>query len=417
MSSAVRERGTRSGLARVWLATPWWAAVLVVYGLSRVWGWAVFTAVGRQQGPGPWGDGALGYLDFVSTWDSDWYERIFQGGYPSVIPRDALGFAQENPWAFYPVHPFLVRGLDALTGTGWALTAATVSLLAGFGAALVLYRIFDAVPALREPRWANGVAQAPLWAVAVFAFNPVAPVLQTPYAEALHLLLLHLAILSVVRGRALWTGVFAVVMALTRPTGVAFAAALGVWWLWRGVVAVRRGERTWYRCVDRWFVVTVVAGAAALSWPAIAWAVTGEPTAYTDTETAWRGGSHVVPLVPWFERGLSLFGPVAGILAPVVLVAAVVLVLRSRVVEQALPFFARVWVAAYGCYLLVVLHPQSSTFRLLLPWAVLAGPLVHVSRSRAYRALLVITGAILQVVWVGWLWHWKQLPGGGDYPP
>lgn len=408
--------GIAAQLQRAWAVTPWWLAVLLVYGLSRAWGWIVFTVVGRQQGPGPWGDGALSYLQFVDIWDSDWYHRIFSEGYPAQIPRDVFGHAEQNQWAFYPVHPFLVRGIDAVTGSGWALTAATVSLLAGFGAALVLYKIFDAVPALRGSRWANGVGKAPLWAVAVVAFNPVAPVLQTPYSEALHLLFLSLAILAVVRDRALLAAVFTVIMALTRPTGVAFAAALGVWWLWRSVVSVRCGERAWYQCADRWLVVVLIACAAALSWPAIAWAVTGEFTAYTETETAWRADNRVIPILPWVDRGVNLFGPV-GVVAPVVLVVAVVLMLRSRVVKESLPFFVRVWIAAYGVYLLLVLHPQSSTFRLLLPWALLAGPLVHVSESKAYRTLLIITGAILQLVWVGWLWHWKQLPGGGDYPP
>ena len=359
----------------------------------------------------------MGYLEFVDIWDSDWYRRIFSEGYPAQIPRDVLGHAEQNQWAFYPLQPFLVRGIDTVTGTGWALTASTVSLLAGFGAALVLYRIFDRVPALRGTRWANDIGKAPLWAVAVFAFNPVAPVLQTPYAEALHLLFLCLAVLSVLQHRALVTVLFTVLMAFTRPTGVAFAAALGVWWLWRSVVSVRRRKRRWYHCADRWLVVALIACAAALSWPAIAWAVTGELTAYTETETAWRGDNRVIPVLPWVDRGVHLFGPVAGVLAPVVLVAAVVLVLRTRVVKESLPFFTRVWIAAYGIYLLLVLHPQSSTFRLLLPWVLLAGPLVHVSDSKAYRVLLVITGAILQFVWVGWLWHWKQLPGGGDYPP
>lgn len=406
---------TRTALA--WNSTPWWLAVVLVYGLSRVWGWIVFTVVGRQQGPGPWSDGAMGYLEFVDIWDSDWYRRIFSEGYPAQVPRDIFGHAEQNQWAFYPLQPLLVRGIDAITGTGWALTASTVSLLAGFGAALVLYRIFDRVPAMRESRWSNDLGKAPLWAVGVFAFNPVAPVLQTPYSEALHLLLLSLAVLSVLRGQALATVIFTVLMALTRPTGVAFAAALGVWWLWRSVVSVRRRERTWYRCADRWLAVALTACAAALSWPVIAWAATGELTAYTETETAWRGDNRVIPVLPWVDRGVHLFGPVAGVLAPLILVVAVVLVLRTRVVKEALPFFARVWIAAYGVYLLLVLHPQSSTFRLLLPWALLAGPLVHVSESKAYRVLLIITGAILQFVWVGWLWHWKQLPGGGDYPP
>lgn len=412
-----RRARAAAALGAAWALTPWWWAVVLVYGASRIWGWLVFTTVGRQQGPGPWGDGPLDYLRFIDTWDSDWYHRIAVDGYPAAVPRDAFGHAQENQWAFYPLHPLLVRAVDAVTGAGWAVTASTVSLLAGFGAALVLYKIFDGVAALREPRLRNGVGRAGLWAVAVFAFAPVAPVLQTPYAEALNLLWLCLAVLCVVRGRALPAALFTVLAALTRPTGVAFAAALGVWWLWRSAAAVRRRQRKWYACADRWLALAVLACAAALAWPAIAWAVTGERSAYTDTETAWRGDDRVIPVLPWIDRATDLFGPVGGPLALVALGAGAVALLRSRVVREALPRFARVWLAAYGGYLLVVLHPQSSTFRLLLPWAFLAGPLVHVSRSRAYRVALVVFGAVLQLVWVGWLWHWKQLPGGGDYPP
>lgn len=396
---------------------PWWLAVVLVYGLSRLWGWAVFATVGGQQGPGPWGDGVLCYLDFVNTWDADWYHRIFSEGYPSTLPVDTLGTVVENQWAFYPVYPLLVRGITGLTGTGWAGTAATVSLVAGFGAALVLYRLFCCAPVMAGPRTPGGVSRPALWAVAVFAFNPVAPVLQTPYAESLSLLFLCGAILCVVRDRPVWAVVLIAAQALTRPTGVALAAALGVWWLWRSVRDVRDRRRPWYRCADRWLAVALFACAAALAWPAVAWAVTGEPGAYTATEAAWRGSRTVVPVLPWFQEASTLFGPVGGLVAPVVLVAGAVLLLRSAPVRRALPFFVRVWLAAYGVYLLLVLNPQTSTFRLLLPWAPAAAALVHVSESRAYRVLLVIAGAVLQLVWVGWLWHWKQLPGGGDYPP
>lgn len=409
---------SRAGrMRRLWAAAPWWLAVLVVYGVSRVWGWAVFTVVGAQQGPGPWGNGALGYLDFVNTWDADWYHTIFREGYPFQVPRDSLGTVSENAWAFYPVFPLLVRVIDALTGTGWAVTAATVSLVAGFGAALVFYRLVCQAPVMAGPCTPGGVSRPALWAVAVFAFNPVAPVLQTPYAEALSMLFLLSAMLCVVRDRPVWVTVFVVAQALTRPTGVALAAALGVWWLWRSVGDVLARRRAWYRCLDRWLVVALIACAAALAWPAIAWVVTREPMAYTETEAAWRGSQHVIPVLPWFHEATDLLGPIAGLVAPVVLVAAVVMLLRSDTVKRALPLFVRVWIAAYGCYLLLVLNPQSSTFRLLLPWAPLAAALVHVSDSRAYRVLLVIFGAVLQIVWVGWLWHWKQLPGGGDYPP
>ncbi|RKQ37188.1 hypothetical protein C1C97_003870 [Kocuria tytonis] len=408
---------TRERVVGLWSRAPWWLAVLAVYGLSRLWGWGVFSVVGAHQGPGPWGSGPLRYLDFTATWDSDWYRTIFREGYPSQLPTDSLGTVQENPWAFYPVFPMLVRGIAEATGTGWAGTAATVSLLAGCGAALVLYRLTCTVPVMAAPRTPAGASVPALWTVAVFAFNPVAPVLQTPYAEALSLLLLLSAILCVVRERPVWAAVFVVLQALTRPTGVALGAALGVWWLWCAVRDVRARRRPWYRCLDRWLAVALLACAAALAWPAIAWAVTGDPGAYTRTEAVWRGSSSVVPVLPWFHQATALFGPVGGLVAPVVLVVVVVLVLRARPVREALPFFVRVWLAAYGCYLLLVLNPQTSTFRLLLPWAPLAAALVRVSDSRAYRVLLVLTGAVLQLVWVGWLWHWKQLPGGGDYPP
>lgn len=388
-------------------ALPWWAHALLVWAASRAWGWAVYTTVGRRQGPGPWGDGALGYLAFAGTWDSDWYERIAEEGYPATVPRDASGRAEENAWAFYPVFPLLVRAVMALTGGGWDATAAAVSLLAGFGAAVLVLRLFRC---LAEP----GTA---LWGLAFVAFAPVAPVLQVPYAESLHLLLLAAALLLVLRGRHLAAAPVVLLMCLARPAGVPFAAALGLTWLVRTVRRARAGRLRRARdAVDGLFGLTVLACAAALAWPAIAWWATGEPTAYTDTETAWRGEDlHLVR--PWFETGAELFGPLLGALAPVLLVAAGAVVLRARVVVARLDLLLRVWIACYAVYLLLFLHPQTSTFRLLLPLFPLALPLAALSSSRAYRVACVLAGAVLQLVWVGWLWHWRQLPGGGDYPP
>lgn len=388
-------------------AAPWWAQAALVWAASRVWAWAVFSTVGRQQGPGPWGDGALGYLAFTGTWDADWYERIAREGYPASLPRDEAGRVQENAWAFYPVFPLAVRAVAGLTGTGWDVTASVLSLAAGFAAALLVHRLF-----LRfaEP----GTA---LWGLAFVAFNPVAPVLQVPYAESLHLVLLAGALLLVARGRHLAAAPVVLVMCLTRPAGVPFAAALGITWLVRTVRRHRAGRlRRAVDAFDGLFALAVFSCAAALAWPAIAWWVTGEPTAYTETETVWRGGG-LVPVRPWFDAGTDLFGPVAGLAAPVLLVAGGAALLRARVVRERLDLLTRVWLASYAVYLLLFLNPQTSTFRLLLPLFPLALPLAALSDSRAYRVACVLSGAVLQLVWVGWLWHWKQLPGGGDYPP
>ncbi|MCP3426086.1 hypothetical protein NBM05_08735 [Rothia sp. AR01] len=110
---------------------------------------------------------------------------------------------------------------------------------------------------------------------------------------------------------------------------------------------------------------------------------------------------------------LGPFGPVV-LLA---LLGAFVLAMRSRAVTTSLSLPLRLWCGAYVVYLLVFLFPQTSTFRLLLPLFPLAAPLAAVSESRAYRVLLLVGAALGQIVWAGWLWHWHELPGGGDYPP
>ncbi len=111
--------------------------------------------------------------------------------------------------------------------------------------------------------------------------------------------------------------------------------------------------------------LTAVSGIAALIWPASAWAATGDIQAYTKTETVWRGHD-LVPFKPWFDTGIQLFGPVLGVLAPFVFVAFSPLMLFSAPVVR-LGVELRLWCACYMAYLLLFLHPQTSTFRMLLP--------------------------------------------------
>ena len=161
--------------------------------------------------------------------------------------------------------------------------------------------------------------------------------------------------------------------------------------------------------------LTAVSGLGALMWPGIAWAVTGDIRAYTKTETVWRGHD-LVPFKPWFDTGILLFGPVLGVLAPFVFVALFTLLMTCRPV-RALGTELRLWCACYMGYLLLFLHPQTSTFRMLLPLFPLALAAALISRSRAYRGAVVVMFVLLQIVWIVWLWAWAPLPGGGDYPP
>ncbi|WP_342024018.1 hypothetical protein AAE021_02085 [Arthrobacter citreus] len=383
---------------------PWYGKVLAVWALARLFSYALFMAVAAQQGLNPWGwEGTPSYLQFIGAWDSEWYGKIFAGGYPSEVPRDATGRAQENEWAFYALFPYLVRALAAVTGLGWEVLAPLVATAAGFAAALMVYRLFTL-------RASAGTA---LWGVVFVAVNPVSPVLQVPYAESLNLLLLAAALYLLVQRRYLAAVPVVLVMCLSRPVGVAFAVMMLVLFVRRWIR--RRTEpfslaETW-----RMIVLGLASGVGALAWPALAWAVTGDLRAYTDTETAWRGDSLLL-FKPWFDEAERLFGPVMGPAALAVLVVLTILWLTSGPVRR-LGVELQVWCGAYLMYLFAFLNPLTSTFRLLLPLFPLGLALAFLSTSRAYRWTVTAAFLILQIVWVAWLWRWTPLPGGGDYPP
>ena len=68
-------------------------------------------------------------------------------------------------------------------------------------------------------------------------------------------------------------------------------------------------------------------GMMGLAWPAIAWAVTGSCSAYTDTELAWRapyiGYQELVPFSAWIQGAEFWMPGPLGIVALVLFVAAV----------------------------------------------------------------------------------------------
>ncbi|YCH19610.1 hypothetical protein M1E17_16150 [Arthrobacter sp. D1-29] len=410
MTTRIGQAAGRAGDAfRGW---PWWLQVIALYCGSRLAGAFIFMAAALHQGPNPWFPAKPDYWNFINIWDARWYGEIVTNGYPSVLPTDDTGNVQENAWAFYPLFPALARGLGAITGLNPAASLTLVAMLSGVGAALVTYALF-------RYKAAHSTA---LWGVVFFATFPVSAILQVPYAEPLTLLLLAAALLLVIRRRYLWAIPVVLLMCLSRPVGVPFAAMVGLLLLYRLIQRFRRaasmasspGSHTPGE-LARLAALAAVSGASALIWPAAAWATTGDIQAYTKTETVWRGHD-LVPFKPWFDTGIQLFGPVLGVMAPFIFAGLFALLLFSPPVVQ-LGVELRLWCACYMGYLLIFLHPQTSTFRMLLPLFPLALSAALLSRSRAYRGTVLVMFVLLQIVWVVWLWAWAQLPGGGDYPP
>lgn len=398
--------------------------VALIYGASRLWGWFIFASVGLHQTFSPWKNSAMGYLEFVTIWDADWYAKIAAGGYPTILPMDANGHVAQNEWAFYPLYPLINGAVSNVTGLSYQLVAPTVSLLFGFGAAWFIYRLCEASLQMRGAASGSGqrgqeLQTTALWATAAVSFCAVAPILQTGYAEAAGLFFLAWALYWLVRGRYLLLLIPALGAALSRPVGVSLGAAVGIWWLICWVQQARaRNPLNALSNTGTQLASALAVCAFAFIHPALAWAVTGRIDAYTATEAAWRaGGEHVLPFAPWYTQSQLYLGQVLGPLVLILLLLTYLLVLCAPVTRRTLHPALITWCAAYALYMLAFFNPQSSTFRLLLPLFPLLLPLVAVSASRAYRWLLIFSGATLQFGWVGWLWHWKQLPGGGDYPP
>lgn len=390
---------------------PWWAQAGGLYVAARFVSACIFMAAALHQGVNPWFPAQPDYWNFINIWDARWYGEALKNGYPEILPTDGAGNVRENPWAFYPLFPVLGRVLAGLTGMAPAWSLTVIAMASGLGASLVAYSIFRHKASHRTA----------LWGTVFFSTFPVAPVLQVPYAESLNLLLLGTALLLVLRRRYLWAVPAVLLMGLSRPTGVPFAAMIGILFLyrlWQRYTADRRrGDADAHSSPQLWSLAGLAAASAigALAWPAIAWAVTGDIAAYTKTEAVWRG-QDLVPFKPWFDAGILLFGPALGVLAPFVVVAAFTLLMMSRPVV-ALGTELRLWCVCYVGYLLVFLYPQTSTFRMLLPLFPLALSAALLSRSRAYRGALVTMFVLQQIVWIVWLWAWAPLPGGGDYPP
>ncbi|MGN8050689.1 hypothetical protein ACTJKO_13480 [Curtobacterium sp. 22159] len=406
-AGATRPHPARARWRARYRLVPWWARTTIVYVLARIVTAVMLSAFASVQAANSFTAQHPGLLSFSSIWDGAWYRVIATAGYPSTLPVDTAGHVTENAWAFMPAYPFLVRGLMIVTGASFEFVAVSVSLLFGWGAALVFRRLTGR---FLDPSRAT-------FATVLFCVAPVSVMFQVAYAESMGVFLLLVALLLLLDRR--WWAMLPVVLLLgmTRPTGLAFALLIVLFlgaWVVRPSWVREASPLTVRRSVPP-AVVAVVSALVGLAWPVIAWAATGVPKAYTDTELAWRssyiGWKELVPFAPWVQGfGWWFRQPAGAILLAVVVVgfAAFVFMPAARRIGLEL----RLWAVAYAVYLLAVFFPQSSTWRILLPMAPLLG-VVALPRSRVYRVALVVVCLAAQWAWLYSCW-WVD---GYDWTP
>ncbi len=240
-----------------------------------------------------------------------------------------------------------------------------------------------------------------LWGAVLFAFGPLSFLLQVGYAESTFLCFLFLALLFMQRRRYLAMLPFALVASFTHPGTLALAAALGIQGLHRLWRRNRIPHREWISGVT---AIAVIVGAALL-WPLVASAITGDASAYVATELAWWrayfGPVIFVPFSPFFLLFGHLWG-VWGILGTILVGLGVLFWLTRRSMRV---FGADLWTFAtsYIAYLFAVFLPTQSLLRMLLPLSPLLGH-PALSRTPARRIVSLAVALALQPLSIYLLW-------------
>ncbi len=334
------------------------------------------------------------YTLLTARWDSLWYTRVAELGYGYEV-RLPNGDVHSN-LAFFPLLPWLERLGAAVSPLSYADAGFVASLLASLAAAWGIFAVADHVYGRRA-----GVCAVLLWAVL-----PVGIVQSMAYSESLFTALAAWSLYAVLTGRWVTAGTLAALAGLTRPVGLAVAAAVWAAALTAYVRDRREGGTDGGHGVRRvlGMLLAPLGAAGYVLWVGHR---TGKgPFGYLDVQAGWRNG---------FDGGVAFARFVAGkftsfpaALAGVGLIVAVALLARLCVVcvrqRQPLPLLV------YAGVVTVLALCASSYFgskpRLLLPAFPLLFPLaVALARLRTARSAAVVCGvaAVSAVYGAFWL--------------
>lgn len=366
----------------------------LIYVVSRAVTTVIMLAVSAIAPPGSRHGANPTLAQFVLGWDAQWYWLIAESGYPLTPPLGADGSVLENQWAFMPLYAYLAQW----AGFGvWGVGALLVSLVAGYFACLVFYR-------LMRGRLDRSAAS---WAVVFLASGPLAAMFQLGYAEALNLLWLLLALWCIVHRRFGWLYLLVPLMGFTRPGVLAFALFLALYGTWRWM---RRHEDPLpARQIMHIVTLGLLAAVIGFAWQVIVGVATGDMDGYLATELAWRrpwvGDGPFIPFSAWIQGAEFWFGRAWGLGNVTGYVVLTALVLGAGAALLCLPAVrrlhveVRLWAAAYIVYLLAVFFPQSSIFRLLFPLSPLWGA-VAVPRAPWWRGGVLVLCLLGQASWI-----------------
>ncbi|MGI5457360.1 hypothetical protein ACQEWB_30175 [Streptomyces sp. CA-249302] len=348
------------------------APALLAYLAVRLTGLLVLTLWAHHRHHGVWPTLAI-------QWDADWYLGIADHGYAHT-----LGTAHNaNNLAFFPLYPYLVKALAVLTPGTRASTGLAIAVVASFLAAWGVFAVGDHLHGRRV-----GVLLTTLWAAL-----PVGLVQWMGYTESLFTAFAAWTLYAVLIDRPVTAATLATFAGLTRPTGIAAAAAVTTW----ALLTARRHPKDHRTRTPR---LLAAAALAPLGWCGyVGWVGLRlhRWDGYFAVQRLWRneldGGAETVRRIK-VTLGVDPRPHLFLVLVTITLIVSTVLYALSVWDRQPLPLLVFT-----GVLLLIVLGSGGVYFpraRFLLPGFPLLLPVaLHLTRaSRRYRTLFLIAAVL-----------------------
>lgn len=310
------------------------------------------------------------------AWDATFYIEVARDGYQHAVD-----------YAFFPLYPVLLRGLEAVTGLSFMTAGVIVSVLAGTAAAVGLRFVGERVAGSRA-----GLVLVALWAVA-----PTAVVQVWVYADGLFVALAAWSLYALLKRSWIAAGVLALLGGLTRPSAVALIATVGVVAL---VAAVRRedGWRPW--------VCGALAPLGLLGYVLYVGHHFGKLGAYFDVQHKVWNNWFDAGAMTWDELGQVVDGRldlpnIPSLIALAVTVAVpflIVLAVRARLPWPLILYSVLIVVLTLGSH-----RSQTTTARELMPaFPLLIPPALVLSRARIRGLTVGFAAVAVMSAWYAW---------------
>ena len=358
--------GARTALAHAWPA-------LLGYLATRILGVAVLAWWAASRGDSVW--------NRLFSYDSYWYAVVAQRGYDEAIPAWTPTLLGHSDLAFFPLYPMLIRSAHVVTRLDVQVVAIGIAWASALAAAWGIFAVADHLYGRRV-----GIFSAVAWGVI-----PNSIIMQMAYSESTFTALAAWSLYAAVRRRWVWAAALSVFAGLSRPTGVAVAAAVCV----AAAMEIARGLRTrtgtgdgsavsWRPCLA--LVVAPLGWLGYIGWVSVR---LGRWDGYLEVQRRWASAvDWRMPVFAWMGGLVSSPVDLKYVVASVVVLSSIGLFVVCVLQRQPVALLA------YSAGLLLIALTDNSHFwceaRFLLPAFPLVFPVARALADVRQRSTVVV---------------------------